>query len=154
MTAYLRNSEFFAHLPTPAESIAILFGAAEVFAFGLAGLGNPQEFSIGYGVPIDGPADAKEAPTESQKTQIALGKAIAARNLTHGALIFAFALYIKDRRALGWTVASGVVTTLSDYFIVRAYGVRTGAAIHGAAAFSSALLGWSLLHWGRNDKLW
>jgi len=153
MAFSLRKNEFFANLPPPAECLAILVGCAEVFAFGLAGLANPQEFSNGLGIPIDAPKE-DEQPSEQQKTQTALVQAIAARNLSHGALIFAFACYARDRRALGYAIGSGLITTLSDFLIVRAYGVQSGAAIHALGALNTVLLSGSLLLWGRHDKFW
>lgn len=142
-----------AHLPPPAECLAILLGCAECIVFGLGGLSSPLDYSRGYGVPIDAPAEGIEL-TENQRTQKALVQALAARHLQNGALILTLACYTRDRTALGFAVAYGAISTLADSLIVRSYGVHHLAGGHVVGVLNSLLVGGSLLYWRRGDKLW
>ncbi|QIW94667.1 hypothetical protein AMS68_000185 [Peltaster fructicola] len=158
--------ETFAYLPPPAECLAILVGFAEITVFGLAGIASPADFAKGYGLPIKSAAAAQQHPgalapssdadskasKEVGKTDTAFISAIAARNIQHGALILAFALYFKDRRALGVTVAAGFITTVADLLLVHSYGLKEAAFGHIIGIANCTLVGGSLLWWGRNDK--
>jgi hypothetical protein len=152
----------FTYLPPPAECLAILVGGAEFLVFGLAGLANAQEFATAFGLPDQSTSSADETDkstvtttsSQNRKTQQALNQAIAARNLSHGALILTFALYLRDRRALGYAIGFGFFTTVADYLIVNAYGVQAKALNHLLGAANCLALGGSLLYWGRNDPWW
>lgn len=158
--------ETFAYLPPPAECLAILVGCAELTIFGLAGIASPPDFATGYGLPIKSASSAQKHPgalqpssaddskasNEVSKTEEALIKAVAARNIQHGALILAFALYTKDRKALGLTVAAGFITTVADLIIVHLYGAKEAAFGHIIGVSNTVLIGGSLLWWGRYDK--
>jgi hypothetical protein len=147
------GATLWAHMPPPAECLAILVGCAEVVVFGLGGLANPADFASGYGLPIDAAKEGVE-PTENQKTQSALVKAICARHVQNGALILTFGLYTRNRAALGFAVAYGAFSALADTLIVRNNGVHHLAGGHVIAVFNALAVGGSLLYWGRYDKLW
>ncbi|KAI0616332.1 DUF4267 domain-containing protein [Pyrenophora tritici-repentis] len=128
------------------------------------GLRNPTFFADGYGLPITGDSStsspsAKRAPAEStceedQETKKALVVAIAARNVQNGILLAIFGLVLRDRRSLGVAVMAGLVATVADTVIVRAYGAQEKIAGHYVGIFNSLAIGGSLLYWGRNDPLW
>ncbi|KAK5136693.1 hypothetical protein LTR08_002346 [Meristemomyces frigidus] len=160
---------FRAGLPPPAECLAIGVGCMELTLFGLAGLLNPLEFAKGFGVPMLTPSSQPLAPggalegasieekqraEKVQNTQTAYIAAIAARNVQNGVLLLVFGCYVRDRRALGYAVAAGVVATVSDAVIVRAYGVQEAMFGHLFGVCNSVLIGGSLLYWGRYDPLW
>lgn len=160
--------ETFAHLPPPAECLAILVGCAEVTIFGLAGLASPVEFAKGYGLPLLSSSSAQKHPgalqsssdedskasQSVQQTQETLVAAVAARNIQHGVLILAFALYWRDRKALGTVVAAGFVTTFADLLLVHWYGAKEAVFGHVIGIANCSLIGGALLWWGRNDKWW
>ncbi|KAK4624559.1 hypothetical protein CLAFUW4_05918 [Fulvia fulva] len=152
MASRLTSTTTFQYLPPPAECLAILLGLAEVSIFGLAGITGPVEFSRGLGLPIDAPQAASANLTTTQKTQRALSQLIAARNVQNGVLILTFALYTRDRTALGIAIASGVITTLADAFVVNWYGLKDVVAFHAIGVVNSVLIGGSLLYWKREDK--
>jgi hypothetical protein len=157
-----RNRSFFYHLPPPAECLAILIGTLELTAFGIFGLRDPINFADGYGLPISNSksstsdnVSSTESPSESENTtQKALVAAIAARNIQNGVLLLTFGLFLRDRRSLGVAVAAGLIATVADSVIVRAYGVKDKIAGHFVGVFNSLVIGGSLLYWGRNDPLW
>ena len=159
--------EFYAHLPPPAECLAILVGCAELTVFGLGGLANPVEFAKGYGLPlspsstsqkqpdaIDASSEQNENADDVQKTQTALVCAIAARNVTSGMLILGFACYTRDRRALGCVIIANVITTLADALIVRWSGNKSQVFGHATGVVNSLAIGGSLLYWRREDTWW
>ncbi|KAI7403665.1 hypothetical protein KC336_g14192, partial [Hortaea werneckii] len=90
-----------------------------------------------------------------QKTQEGYIMAIAARNLQNGVLLLTLGCYVRDRRALGIAVASGVVTTVSDALIVWAQGPEASSYIWGhlIGVVNSIAIGGSLLYWGKGEKL-
>ena len=160
---------FRAGLPPPAECLAIGVGCMELTLFGLAGLLNPIEFAKGFGVPMVTPSSAdleaggalegatiqeKQRSEKVQNTQSAYVAAIAARNLQNGVLLLVFGCYLRDRRALGYAVAAGVVATVSDAVICSAYGLPDAIFGHLFGVCNSVLIGGSLLYWGRYDPLW
>jgi hypothetical protein len=69
-------------------------------------------------------------------------------------LLLTFGLVLRDRRSLGVAVLAGLVATVADTAIVRAYGVKDKIAGHYVGVFNSLAIGGSLLYWGRNDPLW
>jgi hypothetical protein len=164
MSTQPRN--LFHHLPPPAECLALIIGTLELLPFGIMGLRNPSFFADGYGLPIaDTPVsrDATPAakanpsglsPEAEQQTKKALIAAIAARNVQNGVLLLTFGLVLRDRRSLGVAVLAGLVATLADTVIVRAYGVKDKIAGHYVGVFNSLAIGGSLLYWGRNDPFW
>jgi hypothetical protein len=161
MASQFRETNLYKFFPPPAECLAILVGGAEFLVFGLAGLANAQEFASAFGLPnAESPYDENDkvgentTTTQNRQTQKALNLAISARNLSHGALILTFALYLRDRRALGYTIGVGFFTTVADYLIVNAYGVQAKAMNHLLGAVNCLALGGSLLYWGRNDPWW
>jgi hypothetical protein len=91
---------------------------------------------------------------EAQKKQMALITAIAARNIQNGLLMLTFGVWLRDRKALGIVAILGTVTTTTDYFVVKAYGVKDAAAGHLIGVFNCILVGGSLLYWGRTDPWW
>jgi hypothetical protein len=143
----------FAHLPPPAECLAILVGCAELVVFGLGGLSDHVAFAQGFGLQIDAPAPAspEHALTDNQKTHKALVQAIAARNIQNGALILTLACYTRNRTALGFAVLYGFLTTLADTLLVRTYGVKDLALGHLVGVVNSLAIGGSLLYWTRDD---
>ncbi|KAL5114519.1 hypothetical protein ACEQ8H_007609 [Pleosporales sp. CAS-2024a] len=168
-----QTRSFSRTLPPPAECLALVIATLELVPFGLAGLQNPVFFADGYGLPISNPQNASRSPPtptpttrstttpkaeqekeQEQRTKKALVAAIAARNVQNGVLLLAFGLVLRDRRALGVAVLAGLVATLADTLIVKAYGVRDRIAGHYVGVLNSLLVGGSLLYWGRNDPLW
>lgn len=156
-------SNFYTHLPPPAECLAILVGFAELSIFGLAGLANPVEFANGYGLPISNTASSQDqtsaieassddTKTSDDKTKQALIAAIAARNVQNGILILTLACYTRDRRSLGLAITAGLVTTVADALIVQWYGVKDKVFGHYIGVFNSFAIGGSLLYWGRQDR--
>ncbi|TKA62043.1 hypothetical protein B0A55_11325 [Friedmanniomyces simplex] len=150
---------FRANLPPPAECLAILVGCMELTVFGLGGLANPLEFSKGYGLPLltassTSSGDITTKDKENDKTQQAYVAAIAARNIQNGVLLLTLGCYVRDRRALGFAVAAGLVATVADTLIVQYYGVKEAVWGHVFGVFNSAAIGGSLLYWGRNDPWW
>lgn len=153
---------FYEHLPPPAECLAILVGCVELTVFGLGGIANPLEFSKGYGLPIvpstsntdtsirSSTQKADQAEKES-RNQRALIAAIAARNAQNGILLLTFALYTRDRKSLGIAVVAGLVATVADTLIVRAYGVQEAVFGHVFGIFNCCAIGGSLLYWNRSD---
>ncbi|KAJ4986012.1 hypothetical protein SVAN01_08490 [Stagonosporopsis vannaccii] len=174
MASQARN--FFQRFP-PAECLALFIATLELVPFGIAGLINPAAFADGYGLPIqrslstspssdkrgaDGlfnesttisSRESKNAFEEDQETKKALVAAIAARNVQNSVLLFTFGLVLRDRRSLGVAVAAGLVATLADTVIVKAYGVKDKIAGHYVGIFNSLAIGGSLLYWGRSDPL-
>ncbi|KAH6638427.1 hypothetical protein C7974DRAFT_451809 [Boeremia exigua] len=174
MTSQARN--FFQRFP-PAECLALFIATLELLPFGVAGLSNPTAFADGYGLPIQGSSTTSSTSTkrgadglfsesatetsekslrsfeEDQKIKKALVAAIAARNVQNGVLLFTFGLVLRDRRSLGVAVAAGLVATLADTVIVKAYGAKDKIAGHYVGIFNSLAIGGSLLYWGRNDPL-
>jgi hypothetical protein len=156
----------FQHLPPPAECLALIVGTLELLPFGIMGLRNPAFFADGYGLPISNTTSASDASTSTrpnssgltpeaeQRTKKALVAAIAARNVQNGVLLLTFGLVLRDRKSLGVAVLAGLVTTLADTVIVRAYGMKDKIAGHYIGIFNSLAIGGSLLYWGRNDPLW
>jgi hypothetical protein len=175
MATQARN--FFQRFP-PAECLALFIATLELIPFGIAGLSNPVAFGEGYGLPIQrssstsssstkrsAPGLSTDSTTESstttsnsfeedQKTKKALVAAIAARNVQNGLLLFTFGLVLRDRRSLGVAIMAGLVATLADTVIVKAYGAKDKIAGHYVGVFNSLAIGGSLLYWGRNDPLW
>lgn len=165
MATQARN--LFAYLPPPAEVLAILIGTAELTIFGLAGFANPSAWAKGFGLPIylrtstqkhpgaieSAPAEDKEM-TEVEKTQKALIAAVAARNIQHGILLLMAGIWTRDRRLLGITTMVGLVSTVTDYFAVRWYGVKNAAGGHLIGVANCILVGGSLLFWRRDDPWW
>jgi len=162
-------SNLRAGLPAPAECFGIGIGLMELVMFGLAGVANPLEFSKGFGVPMlptnkitaqsgEAPSyassDEKSREDKLQKTQEAYITAIAARNIQNGVLLLTLGCYVRDRRALGIAIFSGVITTVGDAWIVRQSGDTNYVFGHLIGVMNSLLIGGSLLYWGRNDKLW
>lgn len=161
MSTQTRN--LFNHLPPPAECLALIVGTLELLPFGILGLRNPATFADGYGLPISNdPSDDAStkgnasglSPEAEQQTKKALVAAIAARNVQNGILLLTFGLVLRDRRSLGVAVMAGLVATVADTAIVRAYGVKDKIAGHYVGIFNSVAIGGSLLYWGRNDSLW
>ncbi|KAH7070028.1 hypothetical protein FB567DRAFT_456255 [Paraphoma chrysanthemicola] len=156
----------FQHLPPPAECLALVIGTLELLPFGIIGLRNPAFFADGYGLPISNvtaidasasstkPDSSGLSPEAEQQTKKALVAAIAARNVQNGILLLTFGLVLRDRRSLGVAVVAGLVATVADTVIVRAYGVKDKIAGHYVGIFNSLAVGGSLLYWGRNDPLW
>jgi hypothetical protein len=161
-----QTHSLFHHLPPPAECLALVIGTLELLPFGIIGLRNPAFFAEGYGLPISNTPDSSNtstsvkpnssglSPEAEQQTKKALVAAIAARNVQNGILLLTFGLVLRDRRSLGVTVLAGLVATLADTIIVRAYGVKDKIAGHYVGVFNSLAIGGSLLYWGRNDPLW
>ncbi|KAK5719431.1 hypothetical protein LTR15_007955 [Elasticomyces elasticus] len=149
---------FRANLPPPAECLAILVGCMELTVFGLGGLANPLEFTKGYGLPLitssSTSATSSEKATADEKKQQAYVAAIAARNVQNGILLLTLGCYVRDRRALGFAVMAGLITTVADTLIVQWYGAKDAVWGHVIGMFNSAAIGGSLLYWGRNDPLW
>jgi hypothetical protein len=83
-----------------------------------------------------------------------MATAVAARNVQNGILLLTFGLVLRDRRSLGVAVLAGLIATLADTLIVRAYGMKDKIAGHYIGVFNSLVIGGSLLYWGRNDPLW
>ncbi|KAF2825227.1 hypothetical protein CC86DRAFT_467730 [Ophiobolus disseminans] len=162
MSTQTRN--LFHHLPPPAECLALIVGALELLPFGILGLRNPAVFADGYGLPIANDTSSSNtstngnasglSPEAEQQTKKALVAAIAARNVQNGILLLTFGLVLRDRRSLGVAVMAGLVATVADTVIVRAYGVKDKIAGHYIGIFNSLAIGGSLLYWGRNDPLW
>ncbi|KAH7381388.1 hypothetical protein DE146DRAFT_284730 [Phaeosphaeria sp. MPI-PUGE-AT-0046c] len=164
MSSSSRN--LFHHLPPPAECLALVIGTLELIPFGLIGLRNPAFFAEGYGLPIANDPNSTNASTSTkpnasglspeaeQQTKKALVAAIAARNVQNGVLLLTFGLVLRDRRSLGVAVLAGLVATVADTVIVRAYGVKDKIAGHYVGIFNSVAIGGSLLFWGRNDPFW
>jgi len=162
MSTQSRN--LFHHLPPPAECLALVVGTLELLPFGILGLRNPAFFADGYGLPISNDTSSSDATTKGnasglspeaeQQTKKALVAAIAARNVQNGILLLTFGLVLRDRRSLGVAVMAGLVATVADTVIVRAYGVKDKIAGHYVGIFNSLAIGGSLLYWGRNDPLW
>ncbi|USP78519.1 hypothetical protein yc1106_05793 [Curvularia clavata] len=162
MATQTRN--LFQHLPPPAECLALFIATLEILPFGLLGLRDPSSFADGYGLPITSPPPApsssktKRSSTATQKeddqTKKALVAAIAARNVQNGILLATFGLVLRDRRSLGVAVMAGLVATVADTVIVRAYGAKDKIVGHYVGIFNSLAIGGSLLYWGRNDPLW
>jgi hypothetical protein len=161
-----RARSLFQTLPPPAECLALVIGTLELLPFGIIGLRNPAFFADGYGLPISNKTTSGDATTSSkpnssglspeaeQQTKKALVAAIAARNVQNGILLLTFGLVLRDRRSLGVAVLAGLVATLADTVIVRAYGMKDKIAGHYIGVFNSLVIGGSLLYWGRNDPLW
>lgn len=150
MSTQPRN--LFTHLPPPAECLAILIGTAEITIFGLAGLANPTSFAKGFGLPLEGSATtSKDTPptTPTSKTHRGLLLALAARNLEKGLTVLTFALYFRDRKAVGTCVFAGLVTTAADYLAVKWYGEQEAAGGHVMGMVNCSLVGGALLWWGR-----
>ena len=159
-------SNLFHHLPPPAECLALIIGTLELLPFGIIGLRNPALFADGYGLPISDAPASSDASTSSksntstpsreaeQQTKKALVAAIAARNVQNGILLLTFGLVLRDRRSLGVAVMAGLVATVADTVIVRAYGVKDKIAGHYVGIFNSLVVGGSLLYWGQHDTLW
>ncbi|KAH7122834.1 hypothetical protein B0J11DRAFT_532337 [Dendryphion nanum] len=163
MSLSLRNP--FQHLPPPAECLALGIGMLELFPFGIIGLRNPVFFADGYGLPISNdPADNYStsikpnssglSPEAEQQTKKALVAAIAARNVQNGIVLLTFGLILRDRRSLGVAIMAGLVATVADSVIVKAYGVKDKIFGHYIGVFNSIAIGGSLLYWGRNDPFW
>jgi Domain of unknown function (DUF4267) len=165
MASTSRN--LFHHLPPPAECLAILIGTAELTIFGIAGLANPTQWAEGFGIPTLPPSATQQHPgaieaspaelakdKEVQDAQKALIAACAARNIQNGLLLFTFGLVLRDRKALGIATALGVITTGTDYFVVKWYGVEEAAFGHVIGVANSLLVGGSLLYWRRDDPWW
>ncbi|KAF3001851.1 hypothetical protein E8E13_004421 [Curvularia kusanoi] len=175
MTTQTRT--FFQRFP-PAECLALFIATLELVPFGISGLSNPVSFADGYGLPIQSSTSAPKSTTtkgadglfsrsavdsspkatgpieEDQQTKKALVAAIAARNVQNGILLFTFGLVLRDRRSLGVAIAAGLVATVADTVIVKAYGAQDKIAGHYVGIFNSLAIGGSLLYWGRNDPLW
>jgi len=164
-----RTRNLFAHLPPPAEVLAILIGTAELTLFGLAGFANPSQWAKGFGLPtlLDSRTSTQEHPgavesttvedqamTEVERTQKALISAIAARNIQNGILLLTLGVWMRDRRLLGVATILGVVTTATDYFVVRWYGMKEAATGHLIGVGNCILVGGSLLFWRRDDPWW
>ncbi|KIW07150.1 uncharacterized protein PV09_02020 [Verruconis gallopava] len=165
MASTARN--LFQNLPPPAECLALLIGTAELTVFGLGGFANPAQFATGFGIPLlpasatqKHPGAIESSPEEIRQakkvedTQKALITAIAARNVQNGLLILTFGAWYRDRKALGILTAFGLVTTATDYFVVKSYGVREAASGHLIGVLNCLLIGSSLLFWGREDPWW
>jgi hypothetical protein len=158
MSTQTRN--LFHHLPPPAECLALVIGTLELLPFGIIGLRNPGFFAEGYGLPISNTLDSTSAsapikanssglsPEAEQQTKKALVAAIAARNVQNGILLLTFGMVLRDRRSLGVAVLAGLIATVADTMIVRAYGVKDKIAGHYVGIFNSLAIGGSLLYWG------
>jgi hypothetical protein len=160
-----RTRSLFHTLPPPAECLALVIGTLELLPFGIIGLRNPALFANGYGLPISNQSTSGDAttskpnssglsPEAEQQTKKALVAAVAARNVQNGILLLTFGLVLRDRRSLGVAVLAGLIATLADTLIVRAYGMKDKIAGHYIGVFNSLVIGGSLLYWGRNDPLW
>lgn len=152
MSSQPRN--LFTHLPPPAECLAILIGTAEITIFGLAGLANPTSFAKGFGLPLEPSSStttSKDTPptTPTSKTHRGLLLALAARNLEKGLTVLTFALYFRDRKAVGTCVFAGLVTTAADYLAVKWYGEQEAVGGHVMGMVNCAAVGGALLWWGR-----
>merc|ERR1712070_396402 len=121
-------TNFRAGLPQPAECFGIGVGLMELVMFGVAGVLNPLEFSKGFGVPMLPASHTQAHPGALQKSPEEEEKG---RNLQNGVLLLTLGCYVRDRRALGIAVASGVVTTVSDALIVWAQGPEASSYIWG-----------------------
>lgn len=171
MTTPKRN--ILHRLPPPAECLALVIATLELLPFGIAGLRNPSTFAAGFGLPIQSsPKDSSLAADQTdtlpskptpdsplldstdETTKKALVAAIAARNIQNGMLLLVFGLVLRDRRGLGVAVLAGLVTTVADSVIVRAYGAREKVVGHYVGVFNCLAVGGSLLYWGRGDRLW
>ncbi|CAK4030242.1 DUF4267 domain containing [Lecanosticta acicola] len=161
--ATLSLRSHFAHLPPPAECLAILLGSAELLLFGLGGLTDPKAFAAGYGLPITSSSPTPEPqpqPPASDPEPLpppqpkALIRALCARNLQNGALLLTFALYTRDRRSLGFAVLLGLITTVADTVIVWKSGVRDLVVGHAVGVVNCLAVGGGLLLWGRGDAWW
>jgi hypothetical protein len=164
MSAHTHN--LFQNLPPLAECLALVIGTLELLPFGIIGLRNPAFFADGYGLPISNKPSSSDAttiakpnpsglsPEAEEQTKKALVAAIAARNVQNGILLLTFGLVLRDRRSLGVAVLAGLVATLADTVIVRAYGIKDKIAGHYVGVFNSLAIGGSLLYWGRHDPLW
>jgi hypothetical protein len=163
-TMSIQTRNLFQHLPPPAECLALIIATLEIVPFGVMGLRNPSFFAEGYGLPITKSPDTASSTTkkrsvtttnkENEQTKKALVAAIAARNVQNGILLATFGLVLRDRRSLGVAVMAGLVATVADTVIVRAYGTQDKIAGHYIGVFNSLAIGGSLLYWGRNDPLW
>lgn len=156
------GESLWTNLPPPAECLAILVGCAELIVSGIGGLSDAAAFGKSYGVEIDSPAAAvettnKEPPapppllTRNQKTQKALVQAISFRNIQNGAVILTLACYTRDRKALGFALLYGAMSSLADAAIVSKYGIKELAGAHGVTMLNYLMLGGSLLYWARSD---
>jgi hypothetical protein len=165
MSTIARN--LFQHLPPPAECLAILIGTAELTVFGIAGFVDPAQWAKVFGVPmlaasaaqkhpgaLESTAEESKQATETRNTQKALITALAARNAQNGLLMLTFGVWLRDRKALGIAAILGTVTTATDYFVVKSYGVKEAASAHLVGVLNCILVGGSLLYWGRNDPWW
>ena len=161
--------DIYAHMPPPAETLAILVGTMELTVFGLGGLANPVEFAKGYGLPLlpatsktqtAGPSEVSKADAKNDqqnspgRRQEAWILSTVARNIQNGAVLLALGLYARDRRALGIAVSAGLITTVADAVIVQYYGVKEAVWGHVFGIVNSIAIGGSLLYWRREDKLW
>lgn len=150
MASRYPGESLFANFPPPAECLAILVGCAELIVSGIGGLSDAGAFGKGYGLEIDAP-DGEKALSQNQKTQKALVQAVSFRNIQNGALILTLACYTRDRKALGFAVLYGALSSLADAAVVKKYGVANMASGHGVTMLNYLLVGGSLLYWNRND---
>lgn len=161
------SRNLFHHLPPPAECLAILIGTAQLTIFGVAGLANPSQWAQGFGIPTTLPSKTQQHPgaieassaetandKEVQDAQKALIAACAVRNVEKGILLLTLGLVLRDRKVLGIATGLGLVTTVTDYFLVKWYGVKEAAFGHVIGVMNSLLIGGSLLYWQRDDPWW
>ena len=157
----------FSRLPPPAEILAILLGAGRLSLYGISGIANPIRWAEFYGLPLQistSTHDQKRKRTayteeirradETQKTEITLVGAIAARNITNGLLVVILGCWVRDRRALGWAVTVNAVTSLADMFIVRWFGNEKQVFGHAVGVVAWLSVGGSLLFWRRDGPWW
>lgn len=153
----------FAHLPPPAECLAIVIGCAELSIFGLRGVTNPGGWLEGFGLPVltQPSIQSNEAstPSETESTdklhdsQRALVNALAARNVQNGVLILTFACVLRDRRALGVAVFAGLITTVADTLVTWRCGARDAVVGHLVGIANCLGIGVALLLWRTEDAL-
>ena len=152
MTTQARN--FFQRFP-PAECLALFIATLELVPFGLASSSTKESHKkLHDGSATPASTTATSSVEEEQQTKKALVAAIAARNVQNGILLFTFGLVLRDRRSLGVAVTAGLVATIADTVIVKAYGAKDRIAGHYVGIFNSLAIGGSLLYWGRQDALW
>ncbi|KAF2864304.1 hypothetical protein K470DRAFT_919 [Piedraia hortae CBS 480.64] len=112
---------FRAGLPPPSTAFAIAIGLVDITIFGIAGLANPREFGNAYGLPLGREHDNQQDESAQKKGYIL---ALASRNIQNGVLLLTLGCYLRDRRALGASVAVMAISAVADAWIVGKFGVK------------------------------